>query len=106
MPTWHRVTIPKNPRRQAKRFYSTARWKRIRAKFLATHPGCAGCHRPATTVDHVIPRESGGSDRQDNLQALCRRCHNSQTTRLDGGGGNVVAPADDPRRRITESEDP
>ncbi len=39
----------------------------------------ATCARCATRQDltrhHVIPRRDGGSDRPDNIQVLCRKCH-------------------------------
>src|SRR3990167_8915602 len=38
---------------------------------------CRICHRSGVPleVDHVIPREQGGSDRLDNLQTLCFDCN-------------------------------
>lgn len=37
---------------------------------------CAYCARPATTVDHVLPRSRGGPDSWENLVACCVRCNN------------------------------
>jgi 5-methylcytosine-specific restriction protein A len=34
---------------------------------------------PATQVDHIIPKASGGSDDPGNLRALCRPCHDLKT---------------------------
>lgn len=28
-------------------------------------------------VHHIVPRSKGGTDKQDNLKTLCKRCHNS-----------------------------
>lgn len=59
-----------------------ARWQRFRLWFLAKHPVCAHCSRPATDVDHITPH-SGPRDPlfwdQDNLQPLCHSCHSRKT---------------------------
>lgn len=36
---------------------------------------CAYCGRPATTVDHVLPRCKGGKDTWENLVAACFPCN-------------------------------
>jgi len=56
-----------------------ARWRRLRAAFLATHPICAVCGAPASDVHHIIPRAAGGTDDWWNLQALCHACHSAKT---------------------------
>lgn len=30
-------------------------------------------------VDHIVPLRDGGSNRRENLQALCKMCHDSKT---------------------------
>lgn len=74
----------------AQRGYGS-RWRRVRAMFLADHPVCCdpfGLHpeRVVAThdVDHVVPRRRGGADIAENLQPLCRACHNHKT-RIDLG---------------------
>lgn len=56
--------------------------------FLAEHPICAdpfGVHKQrgdveaSSEVDHVIPLDAGGTDDEENLQALCKRCHSRKT---------------------------
>ncbi|MFY9797816.1 MAG: HNH endonuclease signature motif containing protein [Candidatus Nitrosopolaris sp.] len=38
---------------------------------------CNTCHRIPTypTVDHIIPKFLGGTDKKGNLQILCLTCH-------------------------------
>lgn len=64
------------------------RWQRLRAIVLRANPLCVDpYHRhpeqvvPATEVDHIIPKRQGGTDSVDNLQSLCRECHNAKTAR-------------------------
>lgn len=69
-----------------------ARWRRLRAAFLAAHPLCEECQRegriaPATDVDHRVPRRRGGTDDESNLQALCHVHHSEKTAREDGRWG-------------------
>jgi 5-methylcytosine-specific restriction protein A len=42
----------------------------------------------STDVDHIIPREAGGSDDDENLQGLCHACHSRKTAQEDGGFGH------------------
>jgi 5-methylcytosine-specific restriction endonuclease McrA len=48
---------------------------------------CADCRRSgrlneATVVDHIIERSKGGDDyAQENLQSLCKPCHDAKTRR-------------------------
>ena len=64
----------------AKRGYDKT-WKRLRAYYLSRHPMCESCQtRPAELVDHIIPLKAGGARLdEDNLQALCRKCHGYKT---------------------------
>lgn len=62
----------------AKRGYG-ARWQRLRRMYLRQHPVCVLCGRPATDVDHILPKRRGGSDDESNLQALCPDCHARKT---------------------------
>jgi 5-methylcytosine-specific restriction endonuclease McrA len=39
---------------------------------------CYLCDDPATTLDHVIPRARGGSNRDENLRPCCRRCNEAK----------------------------
>ncbi|AIP21542.1 HNH endonuclease family protein [Burkholderia pseudomallei MSHR5855] len=68
------------------RGYGTA-WDKIRQRILRRDSGlCQPCLQagrvtPATAVDHVISKARGGTDRDENLQAICRDCHATKTAR-------------------------
>ena len=60
-------------------------WKKLSRIFLAKNPLCVGCEaegltRPARVVDHILPFLMFPEKRYDenNLQALCRKCHNQK----------------------------
>lgn len=80
--------------RAYKYLYNTARWKKLRIKFLKENPLCAECGkigivRPAEVVDHIIPHK-GNKELfwdEDNLQALCKECHDRKTAKEDGRWG-------------------
>lgn len=63
-----------------------ARWRRLRRMYLRKHPLCVECQglgfvTQATDVDHIIPRNAGGTDAESNLQGLCHRHHSAKTLR-------------------------
>ncbi|WP_157743886.1 HNH endonuclease signature motif containing protein [Micromonospora zamorensis] len=37
-----------------------------------------GCTVRATHVDHIVPREMGGTEEMDNLRAACEHCNLSR----------------------------
>ena len=56
-------------------------WKRIRDRHISMHPLCEICQKegkyvPAQEVHHIVPISKGGTHARDNLQSLCRSCHN------------------------------
>ena len=64
---------------------STREWRRIRATvLLRDHEVCAYCGMHATTVDHVLPRHSGGTDALGNLVAACTACNASKSDHVIG----------------------
>ena len=61
------------------------RWRKLRAMYIAKHPLCAECESagrltPATEVHHIVAVADGGSDRDENLQPLCKSCHSRKTS--------------------------
>lgn len=63
-------------------------WEKLRAAKLADDPLCEHCEKqgrttPAQDVDHIIPIRERPDLRlaRDNLQSLCRPCHNRKTAR-------------------------
>jgi len=66
------------------RGYGSA-WVRIRSLILHRDGYlCQPCQRagretPATQVDHIKPKAQSGTDHTDNLQSICRACHDAKT---------------------------
>jgi len=63
-----------------------ARWRDVRAAYLASHPLCVDClkrGRPvaATEVHHIVRLSKGGDHGENNLIALCHGCHSRRTRR-------------------------
>ncbi|MDF0628268.1 MULTISPECIES: HNH endonuclease [Acinetobacter] len=64
-------------------------WRKLRALILERDDYlCLICKAnghvtEATDVDHIIPREHGGTDDPSNLQSLCSPCHKEKTAKQD-----------------------
>lgn len=64
----------------------------MRAWQLARQPLCDACSAAgvvtlATVADHRMPIKRGGERMEpENLQSLCRRCHNRKTAAEARGG--------------------
>lgn len=87
-----------------------SRWAKAREGYLRQHPLCVHCLArgqvvPATVVDHIVPHrmawavKSGNEQAvaearrlfwnfHDNVQSLCKSCHDYKTATEDGGFGN------------------
>lgn len=51
-----------------------------RAQVFRRQPFCARCQeRPSVIADHVVPLEDGGLDAVENMQGLCKDCHDQKT---------------------------
>lgn len=71
---------------ETRRRYGRA-WKRIRDKYMATHPLCEQCLMdgkltPAQEIHHIIPLAHGGAHVESNLMALCTTCHSRITAEM------------------------
>ncbi|MET5012162.1 HNH endonuclease signature motif containing protein, partial [Burkholderia pseudomallei] len=58
---------------------------------------CARADRvtPAVAVDHIAPKAEGGTDDDDNLQSICKACHDVKTAAENQrarGRGLISAP--------------
>jgi 5-methylcytosine-specific restriction protein A len=75
-------------RRRGRRQYDERRhgvtereWRRLRREVLSAEPHYRTCGGRATQVDHVVPVWKGGKTEPDNLQPLCRLCHQEKSAR-------------------------
>ena len=68
------------------------RHRRLKRKFLKLDPICKGkdCGRKLTyetaTWDHIIPISRGGTNAQENLQLMCKRCNEEKGNVTPGLG--------------------
>ena len=60
-------------------------WQKLRKEvlqrdgYLCVTCSESGRHVPATDVDHILNKASGGTDALSNLQSLCKKCHRTKT---------------------------
>lgn len=83
-------------RRQAepwRKWYSTARWKRVRQAHLNEHPLCERCKGRgkltiAEVVHHAKPHKGDADLFWDsgNFISSCANCHNVDEQRIERGG--------------------
>ena len=65
-------------------------WDKLRKRILhRDNYICQSCKgmgmiRRATDVDHITRKADGGTDSPDNLQALCKTCHDDKTRAENG----------------------
>jgi 5-methylcytosine-specific restriction protein A len=56
------------------------RLQALRATLFRAHPFCVRCLRAVATIrDHVRPLAEGGTDDEQNVQALCQDCSDAKT---------------------------
>ncbi len=83
---------------QSDPFYRSVAWRRLSTRVLVEHPTCVQCGGASQVIDHIEPRPHGAPldrsawDRDENLQALCRRDHGRKTAKHDGAFGNPKRP--------------
>jgi len=65
------------------KFYNSSEWKKLRALQLNDEPLCEICQSIGEVVDHIKEISDGGcATCLDNLQTLCKICHNIKTARV------------------------
>jgi len=75
---------------------NTARRDRFRRIIAADEPPCALCGNPidyqahhldpmSFTIDHITPRNRGGQDVIDNIQAAHRKCNRDKSDKVVTG---------------------
>ena len=75
------------------------KWQQLRMQVLRANPLCVTCKaashtRLAIEVDHIVPLIHGGSNGIDNLQGLCKACHEDKTASDMGYRAKVTTGAD------------
>jgi 5-methylcytosine-specific restriction protein A len=65
--------------------YNSPAWRKLSRAFRRTHPLCAQCDREgrikqSQVTDHIIAIRDGGDVwDMNNLEALCKKCHDKKT---------------------------
>lgn len=60
-------------------------WQKLRKEvlqrdgYLCVTCSKSGRYVPASDVDHILNKASGGTDALSNLQSLCKKCHRTKT---------------------------
>jgi len=71
-------------------------WKKLRKIILQRDSYlCKECYRnkklkPATDVDHIVPKSLGGTNDENNLQSLCKECHKLKTVMESGTKPSII----------------
>jgi len=84
----HARSRPLATRPAGHRWYSCARWRRLRAELLREEPFCRTCRAQGRNVltaeiDHIV-KHDGDPGRfwdRNNCQGLCAACHHVKTGR-------------------------
>ena len=73
-------------------------WRKAKDRVMRRDGGiCQPCLprvTAATEVDHIKPKSSGGTDDDDNLQAICAACHQRKTDAEIGRATRVATGSD------------
>ena len=76
-----------------------SKWDKLRKVILSRDFGLcqiclkAGRTSEASHVDHIRPKSQGGTDAEENLQSLCKPCHDHKTATERRGGGSQISTA-------------
>lgn len=77
--------------KERNRFYQRKEWKAVRSLQLQLEPLCRHCRKQgklvaASVVDHIKPITEGGAELDlNNLQSLCKPCHERKGHTCIGG---------------------
>lgn len=85
-PQYYRTIKNRQDNKRKKAIYGSgylSRRREIKERLIELYGArCRICRhnfeREHLTIDHVTPRRNGGSNRMNNLQLLCRDCHNKK----------------------------
>lgn len=55
--------------------------ERKKEALIGTSELCAYCGKPATTIDHIVPKDRGGADIPQNVVPCCGACNSSKRNR-------------------------
>lgn len=58
--------------------YGSGKWRLLSRMFLRQNPVCERCGEISEVAHHRYRRRDGGADDFENLEALCRRCHEAE----------------------------
>ena len=67
--------------------YNSTKWRKFRRLYIVDNPLCEECKRNGKVtegkdIDHITPIRFGGEPFDfDNLQTLCKTCHNKKSGR-------------------------
>lgn len=67
-------------------------WRRLRGQYIKEHPLCEECKQRgkytlATEVHHKKALSAGGTNAEENLMSLCKKCHSRITLRTENQTG-------------------
>jgi len=89
------------PRRypEARKWYGTKEWKRLRYITLDKNPRCTRCGGVATLADHRTPHKGNYNlffciDGCNTLDSMCAKCHDSWKARQENGRVDTATDED------------
>ena len=75
-----------------------ARWDKARIRIMVRDKGlCQPCLKagqvtPARQVDHIVAKSAGGTEDDNNLQAICIACHKTKTATESAAARGLPSP--------------
>jgi 5-methylcytosine-specific restriction enzyme A len=75
------IPFLRNEHMQAEARLRGRAWMAIRKRLITANPFCQICNKALSEViDHIIPLARGGTNKPENLQAVCKRCNEVKGT--------------------------